>query len=466
MIPFYLKYVAVSSLLIIFYYLVLENQKNHHFKRFFLLASLAFSLGIPFMEIPFGSYYVKASTFNLGQEAIQSQIIEEAPKFDISQFFFYLYLMIVGILILKLMFQIGQILFKKVKAKNIVFKTYKISLLEENIIAFSFLNTIYINRQRFENNNIDNSILVHEQTHITQKHSYDILLIEFLKALFWLNPALYFFKNAITTNHEFLADDAVLKQKSLKDYQEIIYQEVSNHFFPLTQTFKRNNNTKKRFIMMNTKKSNKMGFRIFGSVLFTCGVAFLFAEKVKTPIAINDSVLEKNTQQKVGGLAQSNTTEFQPSKPAIANKVSDTIKRKNELEAPKIIDNASKSESEKVEKPAEYPGGIGNLRRDLAIEINTISFENIKGFLKTESMIKIDSEGKFVTVTTTGENQNFNKEVERTLNKILQNVTWEPAKKDGKSITSYYKLPVVMQFAEDGKTPPPPPPPSQPRKSK
>ncbi|WP_313032113.1 M56 family metallopeptidase [Soonwooa sp.] len=364
------------------------------------------------------------------------------------------------------MFQIGQILFKKVKAKNIVFKTYKISLLEENIIAFSFLNTIYVNRERFENNNIDDSILVHEQTHIKQKHSYDILLIEFLKALFWLNPALYFFKNAITTNHEFLDDDAVLKQKSLKDYQEIIYQEVSNHFFQLTQTFKRNNNTKKRFIMMNTKKSNKMGFRIFGSVLFTCGVAFLFAEKVKTPIAINDSVLEKNTQQKVDGLAQSNTTEFQTSKPTIADKVSDTIKRKNELESSKITGNASKSESTEVEKPAEYPGGIGQLRRDLAMEINTFSFENMKGFLKTESMIKIDSEGKFVAVTTTGENQNFNKEVERALNKILQNVTWEPAKKDGKSITSYYKLPVVMQFAEDGKTPPPPPPPSHPRKSK
>ena len=118
------------------------------------------------------------------------------------------------------------------------------------------------------------------------------------------------------------------------------------------------------------------------------------------------------------------------------------------------------------EIPAEYPGGISKLRMAIANEINSDKFGNIYGTLKSNCMVNIDAKGKFVDVKTTGDNKLFNNEVERTVSKILKNVTWTPAQKDGKNVGSYYRLPIVMQFEGNGSTPPQPPPPPQPRKSK
>ncbi|WP_300669659.1 M56 family metallopeptidase [Soonwooa sp.] len=472
MIPFYIKYVAISILLIIFYYLVLENQKNHHFKRFFLLLSLGFSLGIPFLEIPFGTYYVKASHLSLGTSNVESQVINEVPKFDVIQILTYLYFVVAGILVLKLVFQIGQILFNNRIAKNITFKTYNISLLEEKITAFSFLNRIYLNRQRFENNEIDDSILIHEQAHISQKHSFDILLIEILKALFWLNPAIYFFKNAIATNHEFLADEEVLKQKSPQDYQKLIYQEVTYNFLPLTQTFKRNNNTKKRFIMMNTNKNKSLTIRVLGSVLFTCGVAFFFAEKVKTPIVVNDSTLEKSNEKsssinKNENLTENIAKEFPTTEKLTMQKVGDTIKKHDYYAPPPMADKSTdKSTADWPDKVAEYPGGMLELRQAIANEINLDKFDNVYGTLKANCLVNIDAKGNLVGMKVSGQNKVFSEEVERSLTKILQNTTWTPAQKDGKDVASFYRIPIVMEFDGHENVPPPPPPPPTPVKPK
>ncbi|HOD11296.1 MAG TPA: M56 family metallopeptidase, partial [Flavobacterium sp.] len=97
----------------------------------------------------------------------------------------------------------------------------------------------------------------HELVHVTQKHTFDILFIETLKAIFWFNPLFYFYKKAIQLNHEFLADEEVVKScDDVPFYQTLLLQKNSiNHVF-LTS----NLNylvTKKRLIMMtkNTSKS-------------------------------------------------------------------------------------------------------------------------------------------------------------------------------------------------------------------
>ena len=46
-------------------------------------------------------------------------------------------------------------------------------------------------------------IIKHEITHATKLHSIDILLVEFLKVIFWFNPAVYYLKSLITSIHEF-----------------------------------------------------------------------------------------------------------------------------------------------------------------------------------------------------------------------------------------------------------------------
>jgi beta-lactamase regulating signal transducer with metallopeptidase domain len=52
---------------------------------------------------------------------------------------------------------------------------------------------------------------MHEFTHVKEKHSRDVIFIELLQTIFWFNPMLIFYKKAIQLNHEYLADEAVVR---------------------------------------------------------------------------------------------------------------------------------------------------------------------------------------------------------------------------------------------------------------
>src|SRR5690606_20000849 len=53
-------------------------------------------------------------------------------------------------------------------------------LLPYKTLAFTFLNFLFVEKESFQKNAIEKEILFHELAHIRQKHSWDILLVEFL----------------------------------------------------------------------------------------------------------------------------------------------------------------------------------------------------------------------------------------------------------------------------------------------
>ena len=114
-----------------------------------------------------------------------------------------------------------------------------------------------------------------------QKHSLDLIFVEFIKTISWFNPAIYFYKKAITDNHEFLADEEIINQEfNIKDYQKLILAvvlQVKNLSVINQFNF---NNTKQRFIMMTTKKSKLENFKKLFAVSVIAGSSFFFVQKV------------------------------------------------------------------------------------------------------------------------------------------------------------------------------------------
>jgi hypothetical protein len=53
-------------------------------------------------------------------------------------------------------------------------------------------------------------ILLHEQMHVRQCHSIDIILIEVVCLFSWWNPFVWLLKREMTMNLEYLADSGVL----------------------------------------------------------------------------------------------------------------------------------------------------------------------------------------------------------------------------------------------------------------
>ena len=73
--------------------------------------------------------------------------------------------------------------------------------------SFSFLHHIVITRRDYELN--FDTVLSHELAHVRQRHSWDVLLVEVLRVLFWFNPFLVFYKKSLQQVHEYLADREV-----------------------------------------------------------------------------------------------------------------------------------------------------------------------------------------------------------------------------------------------------------------
>lgn len=53
-------------------------------------------------------------------------------------------------------------------------------------------------------------ILVHEQTHVRELHSADILLAQIAIIICWINPFAWLIRSEMRINHEYLADRKVI----------------------------------------------------------------------------------------------------------------------------------------------------------------------------------------------------------------------------------------------------------------
>ena len=117
---------------------------------------------------------------------------------------------------------------------------------------------IFLSRKRYENKEIPPEVIAHEATHVRQKHSLDILFIEFLQVIFWFNPLFWITKKSITLNHEFLADQgAVPEQHDIYQYQNILLSYASStHHTTLESPFNYSS-TKKRILMLSQSFNRK-----------------------------------------------------------------------------------------------------------------------------------------------------------------------------------------------------------------
>lgn len=75
---------------------------------------------------------------------------------------------------------------------------------------FSFGRTIYLHPGRHPAAELA-AVLAHEQAHVRQGHTLDVLLAHVGTALFWANPAAWLLRRALLDNLEYLADAATLR---------------------------------------------------------------------------------------------------------------------------------------------------------------------------------------------------------------------------------------------------------------
>lgn len=102
--------------------------------------------------------------------------------------------------------------------------------------------------------------------------------------------------------------------------------------------------------------------------------------------------------------------------------------------------------------PAEYPGGVNELRKKVSKNFNSAIFGETSGLVRSTITFVVDKNGSIRDLKAEGENEKFNNEVFRVTKEANENITWKPATKDGEPVAYRYNLPMAMQFAAYKKT--------------
>lgn len=221
-----IQVMACSAIFYLAFHFLFKEKNNHHFNRFYLISSLVLSVVIPLLQIPFYPEYVDVISQPLIKNVvINNPIVEES--FSFSWFHLVLGIYFLGIIIhafifIKQLFQLSKIiqLGKKINENGIV----KI-ITNNEIPVSSFLNYLFIPEEK--ENSISEYELRHEEIHIQQKHSYDLLFVELVKIIFWFNPIIILYRKRLVEIHEFLADQYTILDLGQESYEVFLSQQIT-----------------------------------------------------------------------------------------------------------------------------------------------------------------------------------------------------------------------------------------------
>ena len=266
--PYFGEYIlklSVSfSIVCLFYQLVLKRLTFYNWNRFYLLGYTFLCFFIPLIDISGVAQSSNMTVYKtielipsiMPVSAISSYVVADVngtarPATDLL---FVLFL--TGVMIMVIRFAIQLLSLRRLIRKAALISDEKVKLYQVNsrIIPFAFGRSVFINRYLHETKDIE-EIIRHEFVHIRQKHSIDIIWAELLCVFNWYNPFVWWLRNSIKQNLEYLADDKVLQDGiDKKQYQYLLLKVLGDHRFAIVSPFNFSS-LKKRIAMMNKMKS-------------------------------------------------------------------------------------------------------------------------------------------------------------------------------------------------------------------
>lgn len=242
-----INFILSSSLIWLIFYisykLFLERDSFFQFHRFFLLSGLFIGLLIPSLNWLFPGNDLQISTVLPSLSVKDTWINEQVQTISnqISYTYIFLIIYLSGIFYYALQLIRESLEIHKIhKSANRIEKhgNYSIVYTELPHPPFTFGQYIYVNNSSDWTGNEESLILIHEQIHAQQKHTWDNLFMEFIRIFFWFNPLLFFIQKELKNTHEYIADRAVLKYTNRKTYGQLLIDNsinysslsIANHF--------------------------------------------------------------------------------------------------------------------------------------------------------------------------------------------------------------------------------------------
>ncbi len=260
-----LIYLAEASICVaitvLFYRFVLSELTFFTLNRVILISMLMLSFIIPMLSFNLGMASIGTGEIVLPEFLVGKQAAQETLSLSWQEIVFYTYL--AGVILMTVHLILGFFTSQRLlgKSRLMQYQNYWIAVHPQFIPAsfFSYILLPDFDPDRSE----QKQIILHESMHVRLKHSWDLLLVQFAKIIFWFNPLIYQFEKSLREVHEYQADQGVTSTYSRKEYSGLLLQMITGgqgwHFMNNFNQFQ----TKKRIIMMSKPQSQKKEMRRF-----------------------------------------------------------------------------------------------------------------------------------------------------------------------------------------------------------
>ena len=257
------KSTSILTLFYIVYYVVLRKDTLFTAKRHFLLGGIIAAFALPLLEFTKIIYkdvpVMDAIPFSQVISNSAEQVLQQEPAIQFSwwQVLFACYLLGVLLMFGRLAIQFFSLL-KLLRSYPSEKKgSFRFIEVADAISPFSFFQYIVFNPSLHSEEELQ-MIIKHEQIHVSQWHSFDIIMANCARTLQWVNPFAWLYKRSLEENLEFIADsETIIKVASPIQYQLTLVMASSPLYVPaLTNNFYQSF-IKKRIIMLNKNTSKR-----------------------------------------------------------------------------------------------------------------------------------------------------------------------------------------------------------------
>jgi TonB family protein len=269
---------ASLGALYIVYWLFLRNDTFFSINRSYLLLSAVFSMFIPLISIRLNpSDMIAPVMIFLDPVIITSEKIVTIAQRHLTWMESIRIIYLTGVVIFFIRFIVQLIQLWRIMHQYGItqHRGMKLVFVDRGISPFSFFNIIFIKKELSEDKQLE-AILSHEQVHVRQLHTLDLLIAEFMTILLWFNPFAWLLQRSLKTIHEYLADEGTLKNGINKtEYQQLVFgQTLGKQVNNLTNNF--NASLLKNRITMMTKSPSTMLARMKVTIAFPAVFIALF----------------------------------------------------------------------------------------------------------------------------------------------------------------------------------------------
>lgn len=268
------KVILISGLLCGYYRLFLRNKLFHQYNRYYLLGITLVSLLLPVLPLP--SIYPLQSiahtpalsvTFHAIAPAVWNEPGETARETGMPSTLLNgpilalgIYLLTVAVLLYTFFRQLAYIRRLSGKYRREKMGSIDFFMTPEPGTPFSFLNLLFWNEKLNFDSDRGQQVFRHEWYHIQQRHTLDLLLLQIVRVLFWINPFFHWIYREIRTIHEFLADRHAVSGGDRYEYAELlVWHNIQNRPHPLTHPFFQSP-IKRRITMLTQLTSRRSGY--------------------------------------------------------------------------------------------------------------------------------------------------------------------------------------------------------------